>query len=354
MNIPKFAKNNIGICISTFGLAILGYMGYKVIRKCCKSRHIGPWWTKVTETQEFIRFKRNWKHLAIGASREREAIKIKKAYKHLPSSNCLGKIYNVPGMFSFRMPGVALVASYLAEKKKVKGLFVCKTLEALSRKIQEISENPQDQRAALIVGASHCSLGSNFPQHKVAVCVEKKEGKLTIALLDSQPEFENKTIASEHLQGAIWNEQELVFRAILKGSGEARFLHSQVEIQKSFGCETFALKNSLAFLKDPLFFSRIICSKKKTAPCVVIKRLPPEYMVGAQSTAIINRYRKKGGEFETLQAYWNAHLIKGPGGKVQNHYITKKSFTYLKFVSLALKKFKPHEIQAIVNKTLIK
>lgn len=199
MNVSKFAKNNIGLCIGTFGLALVGYMGYLAIRKCCKANKTQAlfqkktWWESVTETKDFTRFKRNWKHIAKSdAARQRQAAKLRSAYyyKNPPSSNDqapLGTIYNVPGTFSFWMPGVALVAAYLAEKKKVEGLFVCQTLEALAKKIQEISQNPQDQKVALVVGAfpSGFKLRPNFPQHKVAVLVERKEGQLSIALLDS-------------------------------------------------------------------------------------------------------------------------------------------------------------------------
>jgi hypothetical protein len=415
MKIAKFAKNNVPLCIGTLGLAIVSYMGYCAIQKCCKSHQVHAltrkipkalhpsapkkhWWTKVTETKDFAHFKKNWKHLAkYETARQREAAKLKASYysKNRPSSDPsnyhapFGTVYSIPANFSLWMPGVALVAAYLAEKKKVEGLFVCESLEGLSKKIQEISQNPADQKAAFVVGAFSSGLKKqipfgfepNFPQHKVAVCVEKKEGKLSIALLDSQPVPENKTIHPENLQGEIWkgydqwdkfNAQEVVMRAILKGCREAkadaRLLHSQVLVQQGLGCETFALKNGISFLRDPHFFSHITCSKTKTVTVdpqyniEVIKRLPPQYMVGAQSIQILESYKRNGGQFhqplpgkkKTLQNYLDAHLIKGSNGKVQNHYITKKSFKYLKFATLAHEKLKAHEIDAIISKTLVK
>lgn len=413
MEISKFAKNNIALCVGTFGLAIVGYMGYCIIRKCCKSckvhalshrihpqNHLSKqhWWSKVTETQDFIRFKKNWKKLAKSpAAREAVAAKLCTSYysKHRPSKDPsnyhapLGTIYNIPRNFSLWMPGVALVAAYLKEKKKIEGLFVCETLEALSTKVHEIGQNPADQRVAFVVGAFSSGLKKlvsfgfepNFPQHKVAVLVEKKEGKLSIALMDSQPVEENKTIDPKNLDQEIWsgygergrfNAQELVMRAILKGCRdskiETRLLHSQALIQVSGGCETFALKNCLSFLRDPHFFNNITCSKTKTVAVdpqykiEVIEQLPPEYMIGAQSTQILDSYKRNGGQFhqafpgkkKTLQNYLDTHLITTSNKKVQNHYITKKSFKYLKFATLSLEKLKASEIKSIISRTLVK
>jgi hypothetical protein len=105
------------------------------------------------------------------------------------------------------MPGVALVASYLTEKKGVTGLYVCDSLEALSTQIEKISQSDSDQRCAFVVGTFQSGFRQqlrgfepNFPQHKVTVCVEKKGGQLTIALLDAEPTPSvNQNISPDHL-----------------------------------------------------------------------------------------------------------------------------------------------------------
>lgn len=383
MKIRKFVKNNLALCIGTFGLAIIGYMGYRAIRKCCRSGKVDKvsqdWWKKVAANPDFIQLNKNWKALAKKDVQEIEATKIKNAYedrsficRHPP----LGNIYNVPGNFNLWMPGVAIVAAHLAKKKNVEGLLVCQSLETLADKIEEIGKNPADQKVALIVGTNSSgphNPHTNFPQHKVTVCVEKKEGKLTIALLDTQPMEGNKEIDPSKATEEIWsgyrknpqfNCQELVYRAIYKGlreaQTEARLLHSQVHVQNSFGCVAFALKNGISFLRRSDFFDQI--SVDSSHPIEVIKQLPPEFMRGAQSTQILNRYKMEGGRFDqpfpgtkkTLQMSLDKHLILGSNQKLQNHYITKKSFKYLKFAAIALDKFKAKEIEAIVSKTLLK
>ncbi len=430
VNVSKFVKNHIPLCVCTLGIVILGYLGYHVIRwvinKCSKTEktdgisrsiiNFPPpkasssadlaneyWWTKITGSKEFNEFKKNWRNLAkIKVARE-EAKKLQSSYRLCGNINVtsqsiydapLGTVYVAPGNFSMWMPGVALVASYLAEKKKIDGLFVCQNLESLSTCINEINLNPSNQRYAFVVGAFQSgfkkvySVGfeQNFPQHKVTVCVEKKDAHLTIALLDAEPDpgLKCKEISPENLVDELWggydqwykfNAQELVFRAILNACRSskcrARLLHSQVLRQKSYGCEVFALQDAVAYLRDPDFFDRIICSKETVKidqqyEIEIITTLPSEFMVGAQSSKIVDDYRKKGGQFDkillgkkkTLQNYLDSNLVdvsdRNNPKKNQNHYITKKSFKYLKFAVLSLKALKSDEITKIINKTLIK
>ena len=431
VDVSKFVKEHIPLCVCTLGIAILGYLGYHavcwIINKCSKiektdalSRNIiisSPitsssqvnlskdyWWIRITKTKEFDEFKKNWKNLANSeAAREQEAQKLQSSYKSLrhdePTNQStynapLGTVYGIPGNFSMWMSGVALVAAYLAEKKKIEGLYVCESLESLSAQINQINLNPANQRYAFVVGAFQSGFKNqfpigfepNFPQHKVTVCVEKKDGQLTIALLDAQPEpgF-NKDILPQNLTDKLWsgynqwgkfNCQELVFRAILNAcrdsNCQARLLHSQALRQKSYGCEVFALQDALAYLRDPDFFSKIECSKEKTIridhqyEIEVITTLPPEYMIGTQSSEIIKKYREGGGQFDkvlpgkkkTLQNYLDASLVEvtdeNAKKKTQNHYITKKSFKYLNFALLALQYLNQSEIENIINKTLIK
>lgn len=428
IDISKFIKKHTPLCICTLGIAVLGYMGYHAVRwiinKCFQTEKIDRisreiinssqtevpssqgsihdhWWTKITESNEFHKYKKNWKNLAKSEdAREREAKKLQSSYLQHANSNDmnqstynapLGTVYAVPGKFNLWMPGVALVASYLTEKKKIEGLYVCKNLESLSNRLNEINSTPSDQRYAFIVGTFSSGVKNfvpfgfepNFPQHKATVCVEKRDGRLSIALLDAMPEKSNKEIKTEHLKGKIWdgydkanafNAQELVFRAILEGCRNSqypvRFLHSQVLREKILGCEVFALQDAIAYLRDPNFFDKITCSKEKVQidqqhQIEKIISLPPEYMVGAQSTQIINDYKGNGGKFDTvlpgkkktLQDYLDANLIevndKSHIKKKQNHYITKKSFKYLNFAVLSLNSLNTQEIENIINKTLI-
>jgi len=455
MNITDWVKNHKPLCICTFGLAIVGYMGYRAVcwikNKCFKTEKpdrvfqntIGKnpsnqpssspnkpsftatpaparpssspagapssvtanlseqfWWTKITKSKEFTDFKQNWKKLADPNTREEEVFQLECSYLGGPQLQIplreseygafLGKIHWIPGQFSMWMPGVALVAAYIAEKKKIEGLYVCASMEALSRRINEIHLNPNDQRCALIVGATPSGLQNdypgyfeaNYPQHKLAVCVEKKDGKLSIAVLDPQGD---KDLLPSHLTSELWsgdrerenfNGQELVYRAILQGCRKsnctARLLYSQVLRETAYGCETFALQDAVAFLRNPKFFDGVGTQKEKVKvddqyQLEVITKLPPEHLIGTQSSRHLETYRKKWGQFnkvligrekkkKTLQSYLNTHQVevhhKGQRKK-QNQYITKKSFKYLKFVVSALKKLSQEEIENLVNKILI-
>lgn len=422
--ISKFVKNHIPLCVCTFGLAIVGYLGYRAVRwmlsRCCPTAEkvdqafrresasqssfvdLGDrppslqahWWTKITQTPDFESFKGNWKRLGNEAMRGKEIEKLKSSYKEIPrkpiiatASNynaVLGPLSYVPGNFGMWMPGVALVAAYLAEKKQLEGLFVCDSLEALSFQLEEIGRNPSDQRCAFVV-ASFLSgfrgnLEPNCPQHKSTVCVEKKEGRLTIALLDPEQESSSGGIDPARFTNELWegydrpgsfNCRELVLRAIFKGcqsvEGDTRLLYTQVEREKIYGCAIFAIQDAVAYLRDPNFFSRITYDETKMRRIQekyeigTITRLPPEHMVGAQSFRIIENYRKTGEKFDevllgrkkTLEQYLDANTLMVDGSRPQNHYITKKLFKYLKLILCALESLSQEEIEAIIQRTLV-
>lgn len=365
------------------------------------------WWTQITEDPEFKQFKENWKKLANVSEREDEMSRLKASQaswqlspkKSLPYHALFGTVYSAPGDFSMWMPGVALLAAYMAEKKNVQGLYVCETLESLSRKINEINLNPENQRCALVVGVFPSGwkkeypehFDPNFPQHKITVCVEKKNGKLSIAVLDAfpDPEANNREINPAHLKPALinkpslwkgymqddnFNTQELAFRAILLGcrnlKGKVRLLHSQVFREKSYGCELFAIQDAIDFLKNPTFFNAVICEKKLVSinpkyAIESIKRLPVEHMRGTQSFNLIKDFQKNGGDLnenipgkqKSLGEYIRkcTLLSNTPNGKrkMQNHYMTKKTFKAIRFLELCYKKFSVKQIEAIIKETLI-
>lgn len=418
--------------MSAFGLGILGYLGYRAVRwlihQCSKTKKtdkvykniikphstvnkttstpsvevpkvtsttasssIKPpkrrWWSKINDHSQLKEFKKNWKNLTLNTeNRVQEAEKLRASYEQGNNSSQfqsnsykapLGFIHQIPGNFGMWMPGVAFIASYLAKKKQIEGLRVCQSLEALASQIKEIALNPSDQRYAFIVGAlaSRNNFEVNFPQHKVTVCVEKKEGKLTITLLDAQPEGTNKHInphqlLEEPLLGNL-NNQELIFRFILKACRDTkcqpRLLHSQVLREKFYGCAVFAIQDGLTFLRDPHFFNHICCSEEEVKvdqdyKIEVITRLPPEFMVGTQSFQLLSEYLETGnplaveqpfpGKKKKLQNYLDKYLLE-VSDKTQNHYITKKSFKYLNFLILSLQNLTSEKIKKITDKILV-
>ena len=68
---------------------------------------------------------------------------------------------------------------------------MCDTLIAFQEKLKNIAASSNDERFALIVPSRTLTLGNPNQeyqsQHKVCVCIEKKEGKIKIAVLETQP-----------------------------------------------------------------------------------------------------------------------------------------------------------------------
>lgn len=426
VNVAAFVKNNLPLCICTLGLAIVGFLGYHAVRwlitKCAKTEKVdrafqhviqqvpltpspnlkSHWWTKITASPEYIEYKKN--RMALTQSDKARVDQVKKlqlsynqfSNSYSPPSTSLisnvqskyyqpaGLVHNLPGDFGLWMPGVALVAAYLAEKKKVEGLYVCETLEALLVRLKEIIKNPSNQRCAFVVAGSGLdryipNFHPNFPQHKISICVEKKDGKLTIALLDS--DTSDAPYRAEHMIGGIWSGNyksckfhynEEIFRAIMiacRSAGcPARLLTTDVPREQIYGCAVFALQDAVAFLKDANFFDRVVCAKKtfkldSQYAIEIITRLPPEHMIGMQSNKFIAAYKNAGGQFhaplngrtKTLQEYLNANLIPVPNSRnPQNHFITKKHFKYLYLALLALKYLPPAQVQSLIGRTLLR
>lgn len=383
------------VVIASLAIACLVACFYLIVNRVLKNKKADP-----IKFKELNGFKEKWKNIVIDKLKcEEEARKAEAAYKqsdfsrHYERSGLydepMGTVYGVPARFSLWMPGVALVASHLAAKKNVEGMFVCKSLEAFSSKIKEISLSDSNQRCAFIIGTLQAGLPfpvkPNFPQHKVTVVVEKKEGKLTIALLESQPEpRQNDEIVPEHLTDDLWegyqdrygfNNQELVFRAILKACRQAkcipRLLHSQVLRQRSYGCEVFAIQDAIAYLRDPNFFNKIACSDQidqldQDYQLEHIIGLPPEFMVGLQSFKQLQDYKITVGQEtlnqpllgrkKSLQSYLDENLFELGSNrekKCQNHYITRKSFKYLNLLVGYLNELSIDKFKEIIDKTYL-
>ncbi len=369
----------------------LFYFLWQIIDQCrAPQNKIDPiqerWWTQISATAEYQNFlaKREeihrseqirWYHAA-DLLTTYQSIRSHSETEKQPFGELAGKIYCTPSQFGLWMPGVALMAAYLSQKKGIHGLFVCRELESLSHQIQKISASSSDQRLAFIVSCTSSAYRAqprHFPQHKVAVCVEKKGAVLSIALLDAMPlGREDEEIDPKHLSKDLWsgeqelgqyNFQELVLRAILAGCPQEaphlRLFASSVVREKTYGCDIFALLDGVAFLRDPDFFDKIHFSKEKRIP--MITRLPPEFMVGAQSPEMIDEYEKRGGELDrpligktkTLRETVNENLTSVKKGRgpdpIENIYIVKKLFKYLNIVILASKYFTRSEIDSILS-----
>lgn len=281
---------------------------------------------------------------------------------------------------TFSMPAVAVLATYLEAKKGVTNLFVCKSHEAFQKKLTDIVRYMGNIRVAMVVTDWAEVSKSDDPKdgdygtdatHKLAVCVEKKGEKIKIAILDPLGTHKSeispgKALASaESLRYADLGGLDYLLWAICHSGlnlQETTLYYSKVERQNTlFACETFALRDGIAFLKDPNFFDHLETQKllfkegKAALTLFKIKSLPPAFMQGAQSVKLLNKYSNGDHDPEELKALnekVSKHFIE-VSGKNQNHTFNQKSMKYMLLVTAALEVLPPEQLQAIVRRTLL-
>jgi len=407
-NVSDFILDHPCLFIGTLGLAVIGFLGIRAVQwvlikfgiiekvdsaasKILKEAPVkkdvdlkDKWWTVVTDTDEYKNFKANWRSLAEKSARSNEAEKLKKQYQQTEigkkeikeTDRHLGLVYNVPASFSFWMKGVAFLASYLTAKKNIQGLFVCRKIENIGSKIEEMKSAPVGKKIAVIVGVSQSY--PHYPQHKMAVLIEKKEDRLDIILADPMPEGDNRDINPKQLLhekdivmlGYVdYNAKEIVLRHVYKACRnngiQARFYHSTVRRERALGCEVYALQDALAFLRDPKFMEKLRIGEPRVSidenyTINEITALPPECLIGTQSSTLLEGYRSEGidfkialpGRVKSLQTYLDNHTVM-VNEKAQNHYMTKKVYIYMKFLIQSLQTLKEEDVNEIANRCLI-
>lgn len=315
------------------------------------------------------------------ASREYEQVMAEKRKsgpaQELVLSELMGKVRWTPADFSFTMNGIALIASYLSEKKRLQNFLVADTLESFSNRLKEIATGSYDGRYAFIVpgmpsgsplirGAE--DLAPNAPQHKLCVCVEKIGHEVKIAVLDPMvPKLD--FVDPDHFLHAktLWegfgkedefSVNELMLRAIVGAkSAECSFRVAIVKEPRetAFGCAVFALSDAEVFLGDPTFFDRSVMSRESVyvsedegIDIRYLDALPPDYMIGIQSMTSLKEYqtdfpnfaqetfaRGKSADFMTLDAHVKHHL-KVVDSHPRNQFIMWKMYEYTSLVLHAL------------------
>ncbi|HEX2579110.1 MAG TPA: hypothetical protein VHK67_01740, partial [Rhabdochlamydiaceae bacterium] len=215
------------------------------------------------------------------------------------------------------MPGVAIVAAYLRQRKTVNNLFVCKSHEAFQQKLEEVSRLEGNVRLALIMPESPEQFEEDDKKdgeygadsfHKFAICIEKTGPVMKIALLDSI--VSKKEVISplmvhaplkfinyvplDGLSYALWE----IFHSSLDMNNTFVYYSSVKRQRAGSGCETFALYDGLAFLNDPHFFEKaqarktVLKEEDLQLKLNKIVTLPPAFMVGTQSLKQLNAYYK--------------------------------------------------------------
>lgn len=311
--------------------------------------------------------------------------------KHIVKQKALlSRLNFVPGRSGLTMAGVAVVGSYLAAKRNLKGLHVCETLEAFSQKLNDFIKNEQDGRCAFVVAScesssdKHLGYYPDYPQHKVTVAVEKKNGQLKIAFLDPLVKKES-TIDPKHLNSKeIWDDwgtphaftkQEVVFRAIFKAGlpKETELYYSKVPRQGSgYGCWTFALSDAIHFLDNDDFFQKISFEPNEQLlgfSFNLINALPVPFMIGTQISDSLNKFMlerptevtiKTSKGTKQLKEYLSKHRVTTQTQvgektvvKQQNHFITRKTYKYTRIALTILEKTTSEQFEEILYQTYI-
>jgi hypothetical protein len=286
------------------------------------------------------------------------------------------------------MPGVAILATYLRKRKGLDNLFVCKSLEAFQKKLNEISRLEGNTRQALVLtdwpevdeeqDLKDGEYGADIA-HKLAVCIEKTGAQIKIVILDPMAYDDDDNEISPHL---IFSAAKDLKYISLEGIGyplwyifhsslnlkNTSIYYSAIHRQNTFtGCETFALEDGIAFLRDPHFFDNIrtkrLLFKEGEAELRLhkINSLPPAFMWGAQSLTLLRAYVQENEKtqdpkqlqaIETLKRKVESHLIE-VNGKLQNHYNNQKSLKYHLIADASLEKIPTKKLQQIINETLL-
>lgn len=278
------------------------------------------------------------------------------------------------------MPGVSLIANFLSIKTKQDELHVCQNLQAFQKKLKEIKNNEEDQRLVLIT-PTHFSMvnpdkKATCELHKVAVCIEKKEGKIKIGILDSTPYVVNPT--QIHLEKGNFSTQDLIFSymksvnfpvntefytpyVVIDSEGNKKEGDRQFAVEG--GCSTFALRDGIAFLRDHQFFDNLslVSGRGTVEHPFLYNNLPPNFMKTTQSWSKLNRYASLNEELtkkplgtspRNLIQTMEHHKME-VDGKLQNWLVSRRTVKYQLLLIFLLNHYSDEEIQTMMKQKFV-
>lgn len=320
--------------------------------------------------------------------------KVKKNYGELAKKHTtldlMGENYGLGFCISFKMQGLSLIGSYLKQKHQLQNLYVCDSLEAFQHELYEllkVSQSKTDIKAAFVISTRGLVPSKGYMpenQHKATVCIEKLNGKLHIIYLDSEP----KEVNEELLKMDISRFKDRDEDKMDDGSSFAVFwaiYHSGVDIEKAelfqfiktrehahYGCETFALKDAVAFLKTDRFLAKVKCNRKSGDKIGVIPTLPPQFMKTTQSMDQLTEYCEKNQRLAneliprspgstkpslTLSDIVKNNTRKGYNSKGelvdQNHYVSMISLKYHLMALKAMEVMSTEQLEKVIAETFV-
>ena len=156
----------------------------------------------------------------------------------------------------------------------------------LKKKLDQIGNSQEDVRCGIILP----EVG-----HKMSVCIEKKGSDVRVVLFDSLgiDTIEiSSTIVSQFLPTV--NVLNIIQNSTIKNP--KIYISSLARQKTGYSCESYALRDTVEFLKDPQFFDKIsikeitIPSEGKKIKMHLIRLLPPAHMKGMQSLPYLKGY----------------------------------------------------------------
>lgn len=236
---------------------------------------------------------------------ERDLAKLQKEIHRLSENRKIPALiapHTIARIEQLTNPGIALIADHLRKKSNLKNLIVCDTLEILQQKLKEIENTPEDARFSFIVSTHQFEI-SPFKrepneQHKMAICVEKKNQHLHVVVLDSSPSESSMNPDHINFDISLFTSKELIFSYLMEiGLNPTKTFFYNSKIGRRFGpnggCAIFALRDAVNFLKNPHFFKQMQIDQGDKLDLTWgticgIKQLPPEYMKGTQSVTALD------------------------------------------------------------------
>jgi hypothetical protein len=284
------------------------------------------------------------------------------------------------------MQGLAILAAYIRRTKGLDNIFVCKSLEAFQKKLDEIGRLEGNIRLSMVltdwpeVQDEHDKKDGEYGAditHKLAVCIEKTGSQVKIVILDPMSAHEDdispvkvlstakdlKYVDIEGVDYLLW----YIYHSSLDMKNTSVYF-STIRRQRTYtGCETFAFNDAIAFQRNPRFFDHIRTKKLRITEgeaelkLYKIESLPPAFMRGAQSLRLLKEYveeREKSQDPETLQNIATlkrkveTHLVE-VDGKLQNHSNNQKSIKFHLIAANSLGMISTEELQKIIKETLL-
>ena len=273
--------------------------------------------------------------------------RVKKAYLNNPNHHQIPPLFDFSSNTNLSMKGIAIIATYLREKKNLTNLFVCETRESLQLTLANFSRSTTDVRASFIFPT--CKYNPPYAQeteteHIVTIGFEKTGAKIKVVFFESlgmtaseiKPDIiqdDAKKLERTKIDfdnAALW----YIFHSKLNMANTSVYFTTTCRQSRSTGCETFATRDAVDFLLCPNFFTLIETkpflskgkNRKQELSFVQITTLPPGFMKSAQSMKAIRAYQQNYTNLSKHPFHYRQTEIQTLAHSLANHKVTLKPY----------------------------